>query len=673
MIDNNLHKDKRKIMLVILGTLIVLLGITYAYYIAQIGPGSKTNINLTSDTLDKLTFTQGTDLSLNATQFNFTNGGSNLTSSTTASATLVANSTNNTASDTYNAYIDISSNSYIYTQNESTPEIILTITNPTGANVTTMTGLTYVTSNGVSGFDITNKTGVFSIAEDYAISTTSSTTGTTQNWNVTLTYLNLAADQSNNAGHSMSAKLVLQHDHMIMVDIDPNMIPIMYASTCPVDAAKDSTNGCWVKADNTNANATYKWYDYGESIWANAATVTTSTLSTYKSAAVGTPVLYADTMGYFVYIPRYSYKLFNVNADGGTYSNAQEILINFENSSTTKSSGSTNGTYLTHPAFTFGDKELNGFWIGKFETSYTSDNTSEITSATALAQGVTVKPSISTQTMYSLRYMTVSNLYTTMTSLSNGGGQANSNHNLNTLESTMLTNMQWGAVAYLTESVYGTCTGTKGSAVCTTQPQINSVGNSSSPYNLEQTGCGPQSAGSTAAGTTCNYYNTTIGKLASTTQNIYGVYDMNGGSWEYVMATTYNSAGTSVSIGWNATYNSGFYCGTSPTCTYYNTTDNITSGTALLPNAKYYDLYPYGTTYNDAVAYIRGKLGDATKEIVASSETTWYGSFAYFSINGDSWFARGGAFYDGSLAGVLAFGSGYGDAGSDGSSRVALH
>jgi hypothetical protein len=83
---------------------------------------------------------------------------------------------------------------------------------------------------------------------------------------------------------------------------------------------------------------------------------------------------------------------------------------------------------------------------------------------------------------------------------------------------------------------------------------------------------------------------------------------MNGGAWEYVMAVTYNSAGTSVSIGYNATYNSGFYCGTSPTCTYYNTTDNITSGTALLPNAKYYDLYNYGTTYNDAAAYTRGKL-----------------------------------------------------------------
>src|SRR5574344_2497796 len=638
MIDTNLHKDKRKIMLVILGTLIVLLGITYAYYIAQIGPGSKTNINLTSDTLDKLTFTQGTDLSLNATQFNFTNGGSNLTSSRTASATLVANSTNNTASDTYNAYIDISSNSYIYTQNESTPEIILTITNPEGANVTTMTGLTYVTSNGVSGFDITNKSGVFAIAEDYAISTTSSTTGTTQTWNVTLTYLNLAADQSNNAGHSMSAKLLLQTDYEpitvysgnIAVSYDKNMIPIMYATTCPVDAAKDSTNGCWVKADTTNTDANYSWYDYGNHIWANAATVTTSTLITYKSAAIGTPVLYADTMGYYVYIPRYSYKLFNVNADGGTYSTAQEILINFENTSNTKSSGSTNGTYLTHPAFTFGDKELNGFWIGKFETSYTSDNTSAITSATALTQGVTVKPSISTQTMYSLRYMSVSNLYTTMTSLSNGGGQANSNHNLSTLESTMLTNMEWGAVAYLTESVYGTCTGTKGSAVCTSQPQINSVGNTST-WGAEQTGCGPQSAGSTSSGTTCNYYNTTIGKLASTTQNIYGVYDMSGGAWEYVMGVTYDSSGTAPEY-----LSSGF-----------------TSET--MPNVKYYDLYTFGTTNNDSASYIRGKLGDATKEIVKISMSTWYGSDASFPSYGSSWFIRGGIFSNGASAGLLGF------------------
>ena len=664
----------RNIILGIVGTLLCLciaLGIGYGFYKAQVGPFAKTNIDITSNTVDRLTFNNGSAVSLAVNQFTLTEGGGNVTGSTTSSANLKANSYNTTASSTYNAYLEIDTNTYVYTSG-TTPEIILTIKDPNNNDITTMDGLTYVTSGGVSGFDITTKTGTFAISEDYAISSSDANSGTTQNWTATVTYINLATDQTDNEGHSLNAKLILQKDKIdldtiaITVDKDPNMIPIMYAETCPVDADKDSTNGCWVKADSTNTNATYKWYDYSNHIWANAATVTTSTLSTYQSASVGTPVLYADTMGYFVYIPRYSYKLFNVNADGSSYSTAQEILVNFENSSTTKATGSTNGTYLTHPAFTFGDKELNGFWIGKFETSYTTSLSAATDSTTALTAGVTVKPSISTQTMYSLRYMTVSNLYTTMTSLSNGGGQTASNHNLSTLESTMLTNMQWGAVAYLTESVYGTCTGTKGSATCTAQPQINSV----STY---QTGCGPQSAGSTSSGTTCNYYNTTIGKLASTTQNIYGVYDMNGGAWEYMMATTYNSAGTSISIGRDATYNSGFYCGTSPTCTYYNTTDNITTGTALLPNAKYYDLYNYGTTNTGAAAYTRGKLGDATKEVVASSGTTWYGSIAYFPYNSSPWFLRGGRCSDGANAGVLAFSTNFGQSSSNYSGRVCLH
>jgi hypothetical protein len=215
--------------------------------------------------------------------------------------------------------------------------------------------------------------------------------------------------------------------------------------------------------------------------------------------------------------------------------------------------------------------------------------------------------------------MNVSNLYTTMKSLSNGGGQAASNHNLSSLESSMLTNMQWGAAAYLTESVYGTCTGTKGSAVCTAQPQINSVG-STSTYGAEQTGCGPQSAGSASSGTTCNYYNTTLGKLASTTQNIYGVYDMNGGAYEYTMGVTYDTAGTAP----------------------YYSTSGFAAGT--MPDAKYYDIYTYGTTNTNAAAYTRGKLGDATKEVVKASSSTWYGSYAYFPNDGDSWFVRGGFF-----------------------------
>jgi hypothetical protein len=452
----------------------------------------------------------------------------------------------------------------------------------------------------------------------------------------------------------MTANLLVQKDKLdlsvknISVDIDANMVPIMYTETCSNTSLKDSTNGCWVKADSTNKDTTYGWFDYSNHKWANAVTLKSDKLTTYQSSAVGTPIDNNDVMGYFVYIPRYSYKLFNVNSDGGTYSNEQEILINFENKNTTKSTGSTNGTYLTHPAFTFGTTELNGFWIGKFETSYGADNTSAVTSATALAAGVTVKPSTSTQTMYSLRSMNVSNLYTTMKSLSNGGGQAASNHNLSSLESSMLTNMEWGAAAYLTESVYGTCTGTKGSAVCTSQPQINSVG-STSTWGAEQTGCGPQSAGSTSSGTTCNYYNTTLGKLASTTQNIYGVYDMNGGAFEYTMGVTYDTAGTAP----------------------YYSKSGFTAGT--MPDAKYYDLYTYGTTNTNAAAYTRGKLGDATKEVVKVSGSTWYGSDAAFPDDGVSWFTRGGGFFYGASAGVLNVDSVDGNAYSDYSVRLALH
>jgi hypothetical protein len=54
--------------------LVVSIGIGYAFYAAQIGSGAKTNVNVTSDTTDRLTFTKGSDINLKATQFNFTNG-----------------------------------------------------------------------------------------------------------------------------------------------------------------------------------------------------------------------------------------------------------------------------------------------------------------------------------------------------------------------------------------------------------------------------------------------------------------------------------------------------------------------------------------------------------------------------------------------------------------------
>ena len=102
---------------------------------------------------------------------------------------------------------------------------------------------------------------------------------------------------------------------------------------------------------------------------------------TYENAAAGSTIALNKVLAYYVWIPRYKYKIFtdienlvdNGSIDISNYQNkASEIDIVFEDKETTKSSGSTKGSYLTHPAFTFGSEELNGIWVGKFETTGTA-------------------------------------------------------------------------------------------------------------------------------------------------------------------------------------------------------------------------------------------------------------------------------------------------------------
>ena len=92
---------------------------------------------------------------------------------------------------------------------------------------------------------------------------------------------------------------------------------------------------------------------------------------------------------------------------------------------------------------------------------------------------------------------------------------------LKNASSHLIKNSEWGAVAYLCYSDYGSV------------PQINAAGTiKTTPYWYTYdmyTGQGPKTNDS-------NNYSTTNGMLASTTGNTTGVYDMNGGAWEYVAA-----------------------------------------------------------------------------------------------------------------------------------------
>ena len=131
---------------------------------------------------------------------------------------------------------------------------------------------------------------------------------------------------------------------------------------------------------------------------------------------------------------------------------------------------------------------------------------------------------------------------------------------------------------------------------------------------------------------------------ASTTGNVYGVYDMAGGSWEYASGNMVNTSG-------------GFYASS--------------AGTISLAT-KYYDAYTYNTSDK---THGRGKLGDATKEslkIFGNSAGGWYGDFLSLPSSADSWFLRGGRSGDGVEAGIFAFGSLSGGRYYAGASRLVI-
>ena len=370
--------------------------------------------------------------------------------------------------------------------------------------------------------------------------------------------LGITANQQQNA---CNPSIILDDSGANTPELVNGMIPIKY----------DGTK--WVKAESTNAS--YDWYDYDNKMWANAVMVTSDTRDTYISATAGTTVSEEDILAYYVWIPRYKYQLFNtasnsssaglsssraarkykvLKLDASTNIDPIEIQIKFEEGIPNKSSGTANGEWLTHPAFTLGTDELEGIWVGKFST--TGDATTP-----------TIRPNLAalTEQNVSTQFTTSQKFGTTTYLTSTGASQ---------VDAHMMKNIEWGAVAYLKQSKYG---------LGTTDIGINNNSN-------YKTGCG-STAGS-AYSTTCNAYNTTDGMLASTTGNITGVYDMSAAMGTYVMGVMKTSNGTAL------TYSSSGFT------------------TSTLPfNSKYVDQYEYGTTYSDQTAYNRRILGDATGEV----------------------------------------------------------
>jgi hypothetical protein len=429
-------------------------------------------------------------------------------------------------------------------------------------------------------------------------------------------------------------------------------IPILTANMIPVKW--DGAN--WVKASNSNRIGPNQWYDYDQYMWANAVTVaelgsgtgsdgiTRRNRGAYLSAIAGTPISIDDILTFFVWIPRYKYAI-----SVGT--GPREINIDFEIGSSTTGTGDGEGTsYLTHPAFTFGDVELRGLWIAKFAASPPPGsncfNERSIGNCNLTNIFPLFIPNRPKWTNVSLSNMFVASRNIQLSNDNPYGFPQTG------IDIHLTKNREWGAVAYLSHSKYGKFdnpeytgnnkeiykhnswaiyTGRSGGT-----PGGLGIGTPTLDYSIDgyytyDGKCSmihpnlPPPCNSGSVDQTLTNKNLAFG--ASTTGNIYGAYDMVGGSWEYAMGNLNNSIS-----------NSGFIS---------------------MPELKYYDLY---LTTN-------GIKGDATN---ADGTNGWYGDRRDSLHSSFPWSLRSCDYDEQGYCGIFAYSSSQGAPHGVTSFRVVL-
>ena len=378
--------------------------------------------------------------------------------------------------------------------------------------------------------------------------------------------------------------------------------PVLSDNLVPVVLSDDGTV--------TKADTTSDWYSYEDKKLANAVILSDNT-QTYNNGDI---IPEDNIESYFVWIPKYSYQIFNLG-ETNSYtegkpetSNAQEIQIKFgttntsdnnENECTTPMTSGASGNckvgdYMTSPAFI--SMNTNGLWVAKFETTGNTTN-------------ITVKPN---QT--SLRNLNVKTMFETAYNYKRDN------------DSHMMKNTEWGSVAYLSHSKYGINTGVR----------INNNSNYITGYAVTDSADESKYPGDsgTDASVTLPYNKSTVYK-ARTTGNITGIYDMSGGAHEYMASLQ------------NETYGSSGF-------------DSL-----LLKayNSKYYDIYD---GVSDITNYSKRILGDATGEMGpfyyyqdtdnnSRPHNSWYVGISNFAVSSLPGFGRGGSYKYGVLAGQFAF------------------
>lgn len=472
------------------------------------------------------------------------------------------------------------------------------------------------------------------------------------------------------------------------VDLDEGMIPIVYR-----DGTATDPHWYTLTKDQIARNRG-SWYSYTQYIagrkWANAVTVKPDKLAKYKDKSV--LLDNNDVLGYWVYIPRYAYEVQRRDATD-RYVPMQNFKIRFEKSTDLKkrpapscnagiktaaqmwrdgnpgnmadanvlakdyrSGCNTELTYYeadpamanrtawaTHPAFSYDGKELNGIWVGKFET-------------TGKRTAPTIKPNQKSNISEP-----IGNFFTMAKSMgvndpANTSGTAipgivQNSHGLTSATTHLLKSSEWGAIAYLTTSKYGI--GVNGVKSNLALVGTNGTDRDGQAGDVGVTGCGTVWTGSTAAYTgatldtvttesnkACkdevNLYSGTVGSKASTDGSPSGVFDLAGGAHE-IVAGKISTGSDSSSEPYINLYRTSQGFGTKPAWSASN-------------NATWYnyDVCTWETCGGQALYEVQSTMS------VTGDSQSWGGAVSNFAFASSPWTVYGGSARFGTRASIFA-------------------
>ena len=413
---------------------------------------------------------------------------------------------------------------------------------------------------------------------------------------------------------------------------------------------KLSNNGTYEEIKEGQAN----WYSYTENDkrWANAKTQDGSM---------------------WVWIPRYAYKITYTNPSDKSLGGTIDIVFlkndttldkngNDVTQSTYENEKGEQGAYIVHPCFKDGtsngftngewDDEIEGIWVAKFEAGFSGGNNSVEKVSSGLTYGenspsknfygpITVGSTpiyypVFMPKTYSYNYITISDMYSLSKNLNKSGNP----YGLVTekIDSHMIKNSEWGAVTYLTHSKYGR----NKEEISINNVNLNGAvdticavtGMSSGTTNSAQIKTTVEAINN---GTSGSYsWETANGQKASTTGNIYGIYDLSGGSWENTAA--YISDGEISKYG-----------------------KNIESDGQN--NTKYKNVYSYNTSntnsgnnYNANTSKIGEAIWETSTSGAGDKPTSWNQDNSSFVNSTGAFSARGGHYDRNTSAGTFAFG-----------------